>query len=193
MPEAKTVPQFVNADMNIGEVVMRYPVTAEIMLSYGLHCVGCHVNAFESIRQGALGHGGMDDEEIVELVQEMNEAIAEREQLFDSEAPLIVTRRAMEKIAEFAKDEKEKNDMFLRVKVLPGGCSGLTYDLDWDRSAKDDDAVIKTDNYDLRVDPQSLELIHGSVLDYVDGLRGSGFKIDNPNATQQCGCGQSFS
>ncbi len=193
MPETKTVPQFVNADMNIGEVVMRYPVTADIMLSYGLHCVGCHVNAFESIRQGAVGHGGMDDEEIVELVEEMNEAIAEREQLFDSDSPLVVTRRAMEKIADFANDEKDKDGMFLRVKVIAGGCSGLTYDLDWDRSANDDDTIVKTDNYDLRVDPQSLELIHGSVLDYVDGLRGSGFKIDNPNATQQCGCGHSFS
>lgn len=193
MPETKTVPQFVTADMNIGEAVMRYPVTAEIMLSYGLACVGCHVNQFESIRQGAMGHGGMDEDEVQELVQEMNEAIAERESDTDLSSPLVVTKRAHDKIAEFAKDEEDQGRIFLRVQVLPGGCSGFKYDLDWDREAKDDDTVISGGEFPIRVDPDSMEQLRGAVLDYLDGLQGSGFKIDNPNAHEKCGCGSSFS
>jgi iron-sulfur cluster assembly protein len=191
--QSNSVPQFVTADTNIGEAVMRYPVTAEVMLSYGLSCAGCHVNQFESIRQGAMGHGGMDEEEVADLVQEMNEAIAEREGARESSAGLFVTKRAHDKIAEFAADEEDREGIFLRVKVIPGGCSGFKYDLDWDREAREDDTIIEGGKHPVRVDKDSVEFLAGAVLDYIDGLHGSGFKIDNPNAAEKCGCGSSFS
>jgi iron-sulfur cluster assembly accessory protein len=187
-----TTPQFVTADMFIGDAVMRYPVTAEVMMSYGLHCVGCHVSNFETIRQGAMGHGQMDDEDIEILIQEMNEAIAKHE-VARSDETLTVTKRAVEKIGEFGDREDDTEGMFLRVKVIPGGCSGFKYDLDFDRKSSDDDTVIETDTYDIRVDSDSADFLAGSVLDYIDGLDGSGFKVDNPNSSEACGCGKSFS
>ncbi len=192
MPETKT-PQFVTADMMINDVVMRYPVAAEIMLSYGLHCVGCHVSAFESIRQGAMGHGQMDEEEVELLVQEMNEAIAQKE-VSKSTETLVITHRAVEKIGEFAsREETQSSDMFLRIKVVAGGCSGFKYDLDFDTTPLDDDIVILTDTLPVRIDPDSAAFLQGSILDYIDGLDGSGFKVDNPNSSEGCGCGKSFS
>ncbi|MFT4250791.1 MAG: iron-sulfur cluster assembly accessory protein [Candidatus Woesearchaeota archaeon] len=187
-----TTPEFVNADMYIGDVVMRYPVTAQVMMSYGLHCVGCHVSNFETIRQGAMGHGQMDDEDVEILISEMNEAIAEHEVSLSSET-LTVTSRAVEKISEFASREENKEGLFLRVKVIPGGCSGFKYDLDFDTQALDDDVVLVTEGLDIRVDPDSADFLKGSVLDYLDGLDGSGFKIENPSASENCGCGKSFS
>ena len=183
-------PQFVNADMYINDVVMRYPVAAEVMLSYGLHCVGCHVSQFETIRQGASGHGQMDEEEVQMLVQELNEAIARKEVATSGET-LTVTNKAVQKIREFAEQEG-KLDHFLRVKVVAGGCSGFKYDLDFDDQAADDDEVLRTDALDIRIDPDSADFLKGSILDYIDGLDGSGFKVDNPNAHEGCGCGKSF-
>lgn len=189
MTQSET-PQFVNADMNINDVVMRYPVAAEVMMSYGLHCVGCHVSQFESIRQGAAGHGQMDEEEVQLLVEELNEAIARKEVATSGET-LTVTKKAVEKIREFAEQEGAA-DQFLRVKVVAGGCSGFKYDLDFADDAADDDVVVETEALDIRVDPDSAEFLKGSILDYIDGLDGSGFKVDNPNASEGCGCGKSF-
>ncbi|MBW3013355.1 DUF1858 domain-containing protein [Candidatus Woesearchaeota archaeon] len=69
----------ITKDMLIGEVVREHPETAIIMMSHGLHCVGCHVAAFESIEDGCKGHG-MDDEQIDQMIKEMNEAIEEKEE-----------------------------------------------------------------------------------------------------------------
>lgn len=191
MTETKA-PQFVNAEMTIGEAVMRYPVAAQVMLSYGLHCVGCHVSGVETIRQGAMGHGMMDEDEVEELVKEMNDAIAEAEGTKGSSGPLTITKKAADKIAEFAKEEDKQEGLFLRVKVIPGGCSGFSYDLDFDHEPADKDTVVKAGSIDVRVDPDSIDLLDGAVIDYIDGLNGSGFKIDNPNAQSSCGCGKSF-
>lgn len=185
-------PQFVNAEMFIGDVVMRYPITAQVMLSYGLHCVGCHVSSFETIRQGAMGHGGMDDEDVDLLIEEMNQAISEHEVAVGGDT-LTVTQRAVDKVGEFASREENQEGIFLRVKVVPGGCSGFKYDLDFDHTPSDDDVVLETSTLPIRIDPDSAHFLQGSVLDYLDGLDGSGFKIDNPNSQENCGCGKSFS
>ena len=185
-------PQFVTADMYINDVVMRYPSAAEVMLSYGLHCVGCHVSQFETIRQGAAGHGQMDEEEIALLVEEINESIARKEVAVSGEV-LTVTKKAVEKIAEFAAAEEDQEGIFLRVKVIPGGCSGFKYDLDFAREPQEDDVVVSTDALPIRVDADSAQFLQGSILDYLDGLDGSGFKVENPNSSEACGCGKSFS
>ena len=188
---ASETPQFVNPDMYINDVVMRYPAAGDVMLSYGLHCVGCHVSQFETIRQGAMGHGQMDEEEVSLLVEEINEAIARKEVAVSGET-LTVTNKAVEKLAEFAAQEEEQEGIFLRVKVSPGGCSGFKYDLEFEHEPLEDDEVIATDAVPIRVDADSAQFMQGSILDYIDGLDGSGFKVDNPNASEGCGCGKSF-
>ncbi len=81
----------------------------------------------------------------------------------------------------------------LRVSVVGGGCSGFQYNLSLDPGARDDDTIIEQGGVKLFVDPISQQYVHGTVLDYVNGLHGAGFKLLNPNATRTCGCGSSFS
>lgn len=75
---AKELPQYINKDMTMGEIVTKYPETIPVILSHGLHCIGCHVSPYESIEQGSLGHG-MSEEEFESLLKEVNEAAAETE------------------------------------------------------------------------------------------------------------------
>ena len=80
----------------------------------------------------------------------------------------------------------------LRVKVIGGGCSGLQYQLGFDDQVGDSDNEIQHGDVKLIVDDKSAVYLAGTVLDYVDSLQESGFKIGNPNAKASCGCGQSF-
>jgi len=82
---------------------------------------------------------------------------------------------------------------FLRVAVEGGGCSGFSYKFDFAEAANDDDLVLKRDGAKVVIDEMSLEFLAGSEIDYVNELIGSAFKINNPNATANCGCGTSFS
>ena len=184
--------EYITPETTIAEAVKKHPVTADIMMSHGLHCVGCHVSGIESIRQGAMGHGRMDEEDVQELIKEMNNAIHEREKAKNTGRPLHITPKAAEKIKEFAKKEKGETT-FLRVTVMPGGCAGLRYALDFDEQTKKDDLITDAEGYPVRIDPRSAELLKGAVLDYLEGLGGAGFKFDNPNAQSVCGCGDSFS
>lgn len=80
----------------------------------------------------------------------------------------------------------------LRVAVLAGGCNGLQYRFDLDRTIAADDVVIEADGARVAIDPVSLDLLAGAELDYVEELMGAYFKVKNPNATSSCGCGTSF-
>jgi iron-sulfur cluster assembly accessory protein len=84
-------------------------------------------------------------------------------------------------------------DHALRVAVVGGGCSGFSYQLDFDDKVQDGDVVIRYDDVTVRVDPTSAEYLKGIRIDYVSSLHGGGFKFQNPNATNTCGCGSSFS
>ena len=80
----------------------------------------------------------------------------------------------------------------IRVGVRGGGCSGFSYTLDFGRKAEGD-VVIENEGIKLFIDPKSLIYLNGTTLTYSDGLQGTGFTFSNPNATQTCGCGESFS
>ena len=81
----------------------------------------------------------------------------------------------------------------LRVKIMGGGCSGLSYKMVFESGPADGDEVFEKDDFRVYIDKKSLFFLNGSELDYVDGLTGAGFKFKNPNATGTCGCGESFS
>src|SRR5436309_7393536 len=79
----------------------------------------------------------------------------------------------------------------LRVYVEAGGCSGMEYGMAFDEK-KADDEVVSQNGVEVVIDPMSANFLKGSVIDYVDGLQGSGFQIKNPNVHSTCGCGRSF-
>lgn len=81
----------------------------------------------------------------------------------------------------------------LRVAITDGGCSGLSYQLNFEKSPQPADIILNLDSIKVYVDAASAEHLEGTVIDYVAGLYGGGFKFTNPNATGTCGCGTSFS
>ena len=103
---------------------------------------------------------------------------------------LLVTNNAAKKIIELSKKKEKK---MLRISVTGGGCQGFQYNLDMEDKSKKKDIIIKKNNALVIIDQNSLNLIKGSEIDFVEDLIGSRFKIDNPKATSSCGCGTSFS
>ena len=87
---------------------------------------------------------------------------------------------------------RQARPAILRLAVEGGGCSGFQYRFDLADSAENDDMVAETDGVRLVVDPVSLDLVAGCVVDYVEDLGGASFKVANPNASAGCGCGSSF-
>ncbi|AKM11217.1 iron-sulfur cluster insertion protein ErpA [Croceicoccus naphthovorans] len=83
-------------------------------------------------------------------------------------------------------------DPALRLAVEGGGCSGFQYKFDLAKGVEDDDTVVETDGVKLVVDAISLDLVRGSIVDYVESLGGASFRVENPNAAAGCGCGSSF-
>lgn len=103
---------------------------------------------------------------------------------------LNVTTNAANHIKKFL----EKENQFLRIKVIGGGCSGLQYELSLDEVLKDTDNEIEADEgVKVVVDEKSALYLVGSTLDFADTLHETGFKVENPGASNTCGCGQSFS
>jgi iron-sulfur cluster assembly accessory protein len=103
---------------------------------------------------------------------------------------LTVTPKASEKIQDLMRDSGGAEA--LRVRVVSGGCSGLSYGLNFEKEALPDDHVIETNGIRVYVDPRSAMYLTGVEIDFVESLQGSGFKIANPNAKSSCGCGESF-
>jgi iron-sulfur cluster assembly protein len=91
--------------------------------------------------------------------------------------------------------EQQGTDLCLRVGVKGGGCSGMSYTMDFEQSGnlRPDDHVYDYDGFQVVCDPKSLLYLYGLVLDYSNALIGGGFQFTNPNANQTCGCGKSFS
>lgn len=108
------------------------------------------------------------------------------------EKVVTVTDNAALKIGELIAAEGDTN-LALRMAVRPGGCSGFSYEMYFDSEIDDVDIIEEVGDVRVVVDPQSAEMVKGSVLDYKDGLMGAGFAIENPNVTRSCGCGNSFS
>tara|TARA_B100001029_G_scaffold163433_1_gene153537 strand:+ start:298 stop:621 length:324 start_codon:yes stop_codon:yes gene_type:complete len=105
---------------------------------------------------------------------------------------VTITDSAKEKL--LALLEKEGDDMkFVRVGVNSGGCSGLTYELGFDKAQNNDDEIIQNNEIKLLVNKKSLLYLAGTILEFSDGLNGKGFVFKNPNANRTCGCGESFS
>lgn len=178
----------ITKDMLIGEVVENYPQIVDRLEEAGVHCVGCGGATMESLGDGLRGHG-MAEEEVDSLVTELNEIASYKPQEGQIEVTDIVFTKAKELLK---KQFPDKPNMNLRIGVLPGGCSGMTYDFAFDDEIQADDLAIEKDGFKVLIDQESLQFLNGAKIDYVESLHGSGFKVQNPNAKGGCGCGKSF-
>lgn len=106
---------------------------------------------------------------------------------------ITVTEKAKGKLADLRQESNYDESYFVRVGVEGGGCSGLSYKLDFDNALKPDDKQFEDKGVKLVVDRKSFLYLIGTELDFTDGLNGKGFNFVNPNATRTCGCGESFS
>lgn len=103
---------------------------------------------------------------------------------------LTLTDSAAKRVAWIA--ERQAKPPILRLSVEGGGCSGFQYKFDLAEQPDSDDLISETDGVRLVVDPVSLDLVSGSVVDFVESLGGAAFRVENPNAAAGCGCGSSF-
>jgi len=172
----------ITVDINIGDLVSKYPSAAKLLLEAGVHCIGCHAAHFETLGEGLQNHG-LSEEQINDLLEKMNKAANEEEkkqdEMLGKPEELLVSPRAIEEL-------KKKNigGKFVRIEVGLGGCSGFSYTLGLDDSAGESDQVIEISGVKFVVAKESWGMIAGTKLDYVEEEQG--FCFTGPD---QGGCG----
>ena len=105
---------------------------------------------------------------------------------------ITITDKAKTRIDVLMQDSKMDEGYFLRVSVKSGGCSGLSYDMDFSNEKKSDDQFFEDRGIKIALDMKSFLYLAGTELDFTDGLSGKGFTFNNPNASRSCACGESF-
>lgn len=179
----------ITREMTIEDIFKQFPSKsqklAQEMTNAGLHCVGCSASTWETIETGMYGHG-YSDEEIDRLLGQLNEILAEKEDLTN----ITLTDRAAKKFLDILADEGKKG-WGLRFGERAAGCSGFEYFLDYSEKPKAGDVIFESQGIQLHIQQKSVERLMGCVIDYTDGLQGAGFKITNPNVKASCGCGNS--
>lgn len=179
----------ISGDMTIGEILSGNPShqqkLVKALADAGLACGSCDAAASETLEAGVLSHG-MDISDVEALIRKLN-AILEEE--FDL-STISLTKRAARKFQEIAEEEGQKG-CALRFGDSAGGCGGFEYVLDFSSAPDLDDEVFHSHGVDIHVKKGMLSRLLGSVIDFVDGLRGAGFKVSNPNVKSGCGCGKS--
>ncbi len=182
--------QQITRDMTIDDIFTRFPgkaqKLAQEMTNSGLHCVGCSASTWETVEAGMYSHG-MEDEQIDNLLGKLNTILAEKVDL----ATISITEKAVQKYNEILKEEG-KIGWGMRLGERAAGCSGFEFFLDFSEKPKLDDITIQSNGIALHIQQKSADRMMGSVVDYVDGLQGAGFKISNPNVKSSCGCGNSY-
>lgn len=180
----------ITRDMTIDEIFKRFPSKAQKlaqeMTNAGLHCVGCSASTWETVEAGMYGHG-MNDPQINGLLEKLNKILEEKQDL----STITITERAAKKYLEILSEEG-KAGWGMRFGEKAAGCSGFEFFLDFSEKPKEGDQILESRGIQIHVHHKSVERLMGSVIDYVDGLNGAGFKISNPNVKSSCGCGNSY-
>ena len=106
---------------------------------------------------------------------------------------IFISEKARDRVASLLSEEGKGDDHFVRVSVVSGGCSGLSYKMEFDNKSRPMDQVFHDKGVKLVTDMKSVLYLFNTMLDYSDGLEGKGFHFINPNASRTCACGESFS
>lgn len=183
--------QAVHRQMTIDQILSLFPNKAQRLsqeiTNAGLHCIGCHAATWETLEAGMLGHG-MGEEHIENLVKRLNDLLNEPDESHSD--TIALTKRAAQKFLEILAEEN-KAGWGLRFGDRMAGCSGFEYVLDYSEKALSDDETFESHGIQIHVNKLSAKRLLGSVIDFMDSLQGSGFKISNPHAKASCGCGTS--
>jgi iron-sulfur cluster assembly accessory protein len=181
----------ITKEMTIEEIFSFHPQhsqkLAQEITNAGLNCVGCGAATYETLEAGMISHG-FDPESIVRLTDRLNAVLSEKVNL----ETITMTKKAAEKYREIC-DEEGKTGWGVRFGDRAAGCSGFEYVIDYSEKATPDDDVFTCEGVEIHVNKKATSRLMGSVIDFVDGLNGSGFKITNPNVKASCGCGKSQS
>lgn len=179
----------IDRQMTIEDILGMFPNKAQKLsqeiTNAGLHCVGCHAATWETLEAGMMSHG-KTNEQIDELVRRLNALLAEP---VDT-TTISITPRGAAKFIEIASEEG-KQGWGIRFSEEMAGCNGFEYVLDFSEKANADDEVFVSNGIEIHIRKVQVPRLLGSEIDFVDGLRGSGFKISNPNVKSSCGCGSS--
>ena len=105
---------------------------------------------------------------------------------------ITITDKALQKATDLMQENQLDATHFIRVSVVGGGCSGLSYKMDFDNESQPNDQVFEDKGMQIVTDLKSYLYLFGTELDFSDGLNGKGFQFINPNAARTCGCGESF-
>lgn len=186
----ETATKKIQKQMTISDILGMFPSKSERLAqeitNAGLHCVGCQAATWETLEAGMLGHG-KNEEEINRLVNRLNALLLEK----SDPNTVSLTEEAANKFMEFAKLEG-KVGAALRFGEEMAGCSGFEYVLDFSMAPTPDDAIFTSHGVDIHVHKKDLPRLIGCKIDYLTGIRDSGFKvIENPNTRSCCGCGSS--
>lgn len=182
-------PPKIHRQMTIEHILSLFPHKAQRLsqeiTNAGLHCVGCHAATWETLEAGMLGHG-MSEAAIEKLTQRLNALLEEESDL----STISMTPNAAAKYMQIL-EEDGKAGWGLRFAEVMAGCNGFEYQLDYSEKALPDDTVFDSMGIQIHVNKAMVPRLLGSVIDFIDGLRGSGFKITNPNVRSSCACGTS--
>lgn len=182
-------PKTITRQMTIEEILGMFPYKAQRLsqeiTNAGLHCVGCHAAVWETLEAGMYSHG-KTDAQIDELTRRLNALLEEKVDL----SSISITARGAAKFLEILSEE-QKQGWGMRFAEEMAGCNGFEYVLDFSEKAEDDDQIFESQGIEIHIKKAMVPRLLGSEIDYVEGLRGSGFKISNPNVRSSCGCGSS--
>ena len=193
--------QLITRDTIISNILEINPsksaLLTEMLLDFGIHCIGCGASSIETLGQGVLGHG-YTEEQLDKLIVDLNKVINSENTdtnlkvINTQDFKLTLTSTAVTKVKEAMKSQSKKGTATLRVSVLSGGCSGFMYDLQFIDEPVKGDINFKQDGINIGVVKGSLDQLNNIEIDFIDTLNESGFKFNNPNQSAGCGCGKSF-
>lgn len=182
--------QPVTRDMTIGNIVEKYPQTAEVLLGFGLQCVGCAVNPYETLEQGAVGHG-MSEESLQTLLEEVNLVVTKKPSYELNPAGITLSPNAIDTLqAMIEADGKE--GFGLKVEATKTG-DALDYYLDLVAEPEGEERAMEWEGVTMFVSPATLELMNPSVIDYQVLPTGEGFKIVSLKEEELCPCNKPMS
>ncbi len=162
-----------NGDEMIADILFELPDSAEILASYGIGCAGCHVNQYESLKDGILGHG-YGEKVFRSILDDLNESFGEQNQFKNLE----ITDLASEKLKDF-KSQAGKENYGVRIEAeRKFGSDDISYSLDFERVPDKNDRVFEVQDISIFCDHESFRLLKNTVLDFKTENGEDGFKFN---------------